>query len=303
MHWDDLRYVLAVGRTGSLGAAARALGVAHSTVYRRINQFEDQHKVHCFTKVADGFELTDAGTQLMRLAEEVEERMLDAERCLAGQDDSVQGDIVIAAPEAVGLMLCPHLVHLQARYPDLTTHWRLSAAQLSLQRGEADIALRVAKSPAPSLVGRKLADLAFAIYGSKSYLDKHPWQGIEAASWVTFDEVLMPSPQFKWEQRHVPPARVAMRVDRRVMLDDAVRAGLGVGILPCGDAARYPNVVRLTPPIEELSLPLWILTHEKLRTAPGVRAVMDFCAEYIISVAPLLEGALPEGDNLDISAT
>ena len=291
MHWDDLRYVLAVGRSGSLGAAARSLGVAHSTVYRRINQFEEQHRVRCFVKVADGFELSEAGKELLRLAEEVETRMVEAERCLTGQSESVSGDVVVAAPEAVGLMLCPHLLQFQARYPGLTTHWRLSAETLNVQRGEADVALRVTRSPAPSLVGRKLVDLAFAIYGAKSYVDRHPWQGAAHAHWIVFDELLMVSPQFKWEQRHVPPEQVAMKVDRRVMLDEAVRAGLGVGILPCGDAARYPNVVRLSDPIAELALPLWILTHEDLRNAAGVRAVMDFCAEIIDDGAALLEGA------------
>tara|TARA_R110002096_G_scaffold433887_3_gene653824 strand:- start:28398 stop:29294 length:897 start_codon:yes stop_codon:yes gene_type:complete len=290
MQWDDLRYVLAVGRAGGLGAAARSLGVAHSTVYRRINQFEEQHRVRCFIKVADGFELTEAGTQLLKLAEEVEGRMVEAERCLAGQSESVTGEVVIAAPEAVGLMLCPHLPQFQARYPGLTTHWRLSAEKLNVQRGEADVALRVTRSPPPSLVGRKLVELAFAIYSSKSYIEKHPWRGIENAKWVVFNDLLMASPQFKWEQRRLPPEHVVMKVDRRVMLDEAVRAGLGVGILPCGDAARYPNVVRLSDPIAELALPLWILTHEDLRNAAGVRAVMDFCGEKIAAAAELLEG-------------
>jgi DNA-binding transcriptional LysR family regulator len=291
MHWDDLRYVLAVGRAGSLGAAARTLGVAHSTVYRRINQFEEQHRVRCFIKVADGFELSEAGKQLLRLAEEVEERMVEAERCLTGQSESVSGEVVVAAPEAVGLMLCPHLPQFQARYPGLTTHWRLSADKLNVQRGEADVALRVTRAPAPSLVGRKLVDLAFAIYASKSYTEKHPWRSIESARWIVFDDLLMASPQFKWEQRHVPPEQISMKVDRRVMLDEAVRAGLGVGILPCGDAARYPNMVRLSDPLPELALPLWILTHEDLRNAAGVRAVMDFCGEQIDAAAALLEGS------------
>ncbi|MBL4635552.1 MAG: LysR family transcriptional regulator [Kofleriaceae bacterium] len=294
MHWDDLRYILAVAQTGSLTAAGRQLGVAHSTVYRRIQQFEKQHKVRCFIKVAERSEVTEPGARLVHLATEMEERALQAERCLVSQDDTVRGDVIIAAPEAIGLLLCPQLPILQARYPKLTTHWRLSAEIVNVQRREADIALRVTAKPPPSLVGRKLVDIAFAIYGSQNYLREHPWTGIEDARWIVFDELLASSPQYKWEERNIPSEQIAMKVDRRVMFDKAVCAGLGVGVLPCADAASYSNIVRLSPVLPDVMLPLWILTHEGLREAPRVRAVMDFCVETICSQAPLLEGNLPE---------
>ena len=36
--WDDVRYLLAVGREGSVRAAANRLGVNHATVLRRVAQ-------------------------------------------------------------------------------------------------------------------------------------------------------------------------------------------------------------------------------------------------------------------------
>ena len=39
--WPDLRVFLDLGRHGSLSAAARALGVNHATIARRLHSLED----------------------------------------------------------------------------------------------------------------------------------------------------------------------------------------------------------------------------------------------------------------------
>lgn len=289
MDWDNLRYLLAVARAGSVAEAAKQLGVSHSTVYRRVNAFEQDHQVEVFERLPDGYRLTEAGEALVARAAHIAEAVDDVARSLEQRSDEVTGAVIVAAPEAVGLAICPQLGRLIDRFPGLVMSWRLDSSAVNIHRREADVAIRVTREPPETLVGRRLADVGFAIYGARQLLDRRPWTGIEAARWVVFDGPLAASPQGRWEAERLPPPAVALRVDRRVMLDEAVRAGIGVGILPraVGDAA--PQLIKLDD-VAALTLPLWVLTHPDLRDVPRVRAVLDFIFEVLGGERDRLEG-------------
>jgi len=289
MDWDALRYLLAVARAGSVADAAKQLGVSHSTVYRRLNNFEQDFGLEVFERLPDGYRLTERGEALVAKAARVSEAVDDVARSLQ-PSDAVTGEVIVAAPEAVGLAICPQLGRLIDRYPNLTMSWRLDSTAVNIHRREADVAIRVTGKPPETLVGRRLADVAFAIYGARQHLERHPWSGIADARWVVFGGPLAQSPQAKWEAANVAEGNVALRVDRRVMLDEAVLAGVGVGILPraVGDSAT--QLEKLGDDLDELTLPLWVLTHPDLRSVPRVRAVIDFAVEVLGAERELLEG-------------
>jgi molybdate transport repressor ModE-like protein len=277
--WDNLRYLLAVARAGSVAEAAKQLGVSHSTVYRRVNAFEQDHGVELFERLPDGYRLTEAGEALVAKAAKIADAVDDVARSLETTDE-IAGQVIIAAPEAVGLAIAPRLGGLIERYPSLTMSWRLDSSAVNLHRREADIAIRVTREPPETLVGRRLADVEFAIYGARQYLDRRAWSDAGNARWVVFDGPLAQSPQGRWESEHVGEACVALRVDRRVMLDEAVRAGIGVGILPRAVGDTAPRL-ELLDAVGELTSPLWVLTHPDLRAVPRVRAVLDFIFEAL----------------------
>lgn len=283
MDWDSLRFVLAVARAGSLSEAAKQLGVSHSTVYRRINAFEDEHKITAFERLPDGYRLTEAGRSITRLAERVEESVNDVARQLtrSPKNDEVSGAVRVAAPEAVALAIGPQLAPLLDRHPALALDWVLGAAPVDLNRREADIAIRVAASPPDNLVGRRLADVAFAVYGASHAVERHGWSYPDRARWVVFDDSQASSPQGRWERANISADSIAIRVNRRVMLDLAVTSGLGLGVLPRGVGDASTQLVRLTDTLAELTLPLWVLTHPDLREVVSIRAVMDFCGEVL----------------------
>ncbi len=291
MNWDDLRFVLAVARAASLSGAARELGVSHSTVYRRLKAFEEGHDILCFERLADGMRITAEGEALIGPITDVERGVLEVERGLSSQQHEVAGTVTLAAPEALALTLCAQLGPLLSRYPKLQVHWKIGVEEAVLQKGEADVALRVMAAPAPSLVGRKVWDLGFGIYATHAHLDAHPWGGVAAARWVTFDDVAARTPQGKWEAANVPAAQVVMRVNRRALLDAAIVAGHGVGITACGLGDQAAHLVRVGDPIPELTVPLWVLTHASLQDVPRVRALMDMCVELLVGSRALLEGS------------
>ncbi len=271
MDWDDLRYVLAIARSGTLGDAAKALGVAHSTVYRRLAAFEETHGVRLFDRATSGYALTDAGRELVAVAERVEAQIVEAERRLVGSGADLAGEVSVAAPEALGESICALLPALAASHPQIVIRLTVSADVVDLARREADVAIRAMQKPPESLFGRKLTDVTFAVYGRRDLVEHE-----EDAAWVVFDESFAHTPQAKWEAAHVAAARVRARLGTRSLFVAAVRAGLGVGILPCGIGDQEASLRRIGAPIPELVAPLWILTHADLKDVPRVRVVMDF---------------------------
>lgn len=289
MNWDDLRVLLAVARAGSIPAAAKALGVSHSTVYRKVKGFEDEQRLNLFERHADGFRLADDASRFVELAEKVESAVGDLERDLRRYGDDVAGTVSIAAPEAAAITICAQLGPILERFGRLKLNWQLDADASSLIQRECDIAIVAAAAPPPTLVGRRLADIAFAVYGSQSWLDREGIENAKQARWIVFDDSLRDSPVVQWENANVPEASIAMRVNRRVMLDEAVLAGLGVGVMPRLTGDANPSL-RCLGAID-VRLPLWVLTHPDLREAASVRTVFDAIGVLLGTERSRIEGS------------
>lgn len=283
--WDDLRFALALARAGNLAKAARSLGVAHTTVARRITAFEESLGTPLFDRVGGDCVPTPAGKDLVETAQEIETKVTAFERRLSSRDAELAGDVTIATTEPLAAKLTEHVLAFGRLHPKIKVRIHATNASVDLGKGEAHIALRVTGSPPESLVGRKLANVAFAVYGTKD-------ASLEESRWIVFDESLAATPQGKWEAANVAPDRVAVRTNSRIVFMEAVTAGAGVGVLPCGVAAQLPNVAKLGENIPALAMPLWVLTHDDLKDTPRVRAVFDFLVSVFEREKPLLEGLL-----------
>lgn len=283
MDWDDLRFALALARAGNLAKAARSLGVAHTTVARRITAFEEALGAPLFDRVGGDCTPTPVGKDLVETATEVEARVNAFERRLSSRDAELEGDVTVATTEPLAAKLTEHVLAFGRLHKSIRVRIHATNAAVDLSKREADIALRVTASPPESLVGRKLANIAFAVYGTSASTR-------EESPWVVFDSSLTSTPQGKWETENVPAERVALRTNSRIVFVEAVTAGAGIGVLPCGVAAQIPNLVQLGDIIPALGLPLWILTHEDLKDTPRVRVLMDFLVGVFEREKPLLEG-------------
>ena len=294
MDWDDIRYALAVARAGNVARAARGLGVAHTTVARRIAAFEAQLGVPLFDRVAGDCTLTVAGRDLLEVGTEIESRANAFERRLSSRDAGVEGDVTIATVEPLASKLTEHVLAFARLHPKIRVRVHATNANVDLAKREADIALRISSAPDETLVGRRLASIAFAVYGSAS-APQAADADLKKRDWICFDATSAQTPQGRWESANVDPERVVLRTNSRVVFFEAVAAGAGVGILPCGVAAQIPNLVALTPPLEALTLPLWLLTHADLQHTPRVRALLDFLGDVFDREKALIEGASVSG--------
>ncbi|MEM7041217.1 MAG: LysR family transcriptional regulator [Pseudomonadota bacterium] len=295
VNWDDLRFVLAVADHGSVASAARRLGVNHTTVLRRLHAFEEAKQIRLFERLATGYVLTAEGEQLIAAARSIDDTVAALERRIAGRELKLEGVIRVTTTDTFMIsVLPPHLASFRQEHPRIAIELALTNSRLNLTKRDADVAIRPARElPAP-LIGKRVADVGFAVYGAKTYLENHPSDPTAADhAWLGGDEMLANAPVAAWMHQHVRPAQIAFRADSFVALKQAAAAGLGLAALPCclGDADLA--LVRLEAPIADLNIGLWVMTHQDLAASARIRAFIDHMEAVLAGDRAILAGAGP----------
>jgi DNA-binding transcriptional LysR family regulator len=286
VEWDAVRVVLAVARTGSFSGAARLLGVDQTTVSRRIASLERALEVRLFDRRATGYVVTAAANDVLEHAFRMEEEAQALERRLVGRDRRLAGRLRVTVSDAVATyLLLPRLDAFRRHYPDIDLELIVGDDALDLGDRAADVAIRLTAHASETLVGRKVATVRYAIYAAKRYVAAHPdlsAASVDAVTWVRGDERPL------WLARNFPRARIALRVGSPMSLVAAIRAGLGLGLLPCFMGAQEPVLVRLPAAFETTGWGLWVLSHPDLRTTARVKALRDFVVKALRAQAGLL---------------
>ncbi|AKU23597.1 LysR family transcriptional regulator [Massilia sp. NR 4-1] len=282
LDWEDLRCFAAVSRGGSISAAARELGVNHSTVLRRLDGLEQSLGVRLFERFQSGYVLTSAGELLHDHAGEVEERIETAQRALGGLDAELSGTVRLTTTDTLAHgLLMPILQRFRQRHPAVQLQLVLNNSFLNLTRREADIAVRPSNTPPDTLVGRKAGMVASAFYASRAYLKELEKQGVArddwaAQRWVAPDESLSHLGMAKWIAAHVPPQNITLRADSLLAMRDAALAGMGVAPLLCMLAEGERKLVRLAAPEARFNTQLWVLSHRDLKRVARIKALTQF---------------------------
>ncbi|NQU62054.1 MAG: LysR family transcriptional regulator [Rhodospirillales bacterium] len=291
MNWEDLRYFLAVARAGSLSGAARSLGVNHSTVFRRIQGFEDKLGVRLFDRLASGYALTVEGNDLAAAAERIDTEIDASMRRLTGRDLSLSGTLRITTTETLmHWMLAPHIAAFKAEYPGIDLELALATDFFNLTKRQADIAIRPTLEPPENLIGRKISGIAFAPYAATAYLGIQGKKKLDALTWVAFDDNLSHLAAAQWMRDALAGVSIGLRVNTLSAMFAAAKAGMGAAVLPCFMGDQEKGLKRLRPPAPEMASALWLLTHEDLRLTARVRAFMDFMGRALKGERKVLEG-------------
>lgn len=290
--WDDLLTVLAIGRSGSLAGAARELRVNHSTMFRRIAAIEEKIGVRLFERSRGGYAPTAAGEAVVRLALRIDEDVVDLERQLAGEDLRPSGTLRVTTTETLLPWVVPICAEFERGFPEIVIELASGSSLLNLSRRDADVAIRPSAAPPENLFGRRIATIAFAVYGGPDYL-----AGIDAAKpwaehdWVGLDDSLSHLRAYGWIAENVPRHRVRLSASSLAGVLHAVEAGIGLGLLPCYMAAGRDRLARVSANVPEPETDLWLLVHKDLRRVARVRAFTDFAYERLTALRPLLEAA------------
>lgn len=278
--WDDLKHLLAVARTGTTLGAARELGTSQPTVVRRIAALEAATGVTLFNRGHNGYALTAAGREILPLAERVNSDVLALADALAPWRSSVPGVIRLTVPELLDDFIFPVLCLFQREFPEIQVRVLLADRRLDLVRGEADVALRAGDPPgAESLYVRRMPDGAWTAYASREYaaragLPRTPAELNSHALIAGEDSVDQLIPM-KWLAGVAPDATIVWRCNSLANVQSAIRAGLGVSMLPCSAGGSDPELVACFAPPAEVARPLWLITRRELRRLPHVQALLD----------------------------
>lgn len=278
--WDDLRFVLAIGRSGNLAAAAMALSVNHSTMFRRLNALEAAIGAKLFERLASGYRPTEAGQRLIEAAERMEAEALALDRDLTGRDTRLSGQLRVTCSETLGLKgLIPLIRAFRDKHPGIVVELSVDNRQVDMARREADVAIRATRPAEGDLFGRKIADVYWGFFAARDYLKRRgtpkrlsDFGGHDLIGWTDT------APQTKagaWLSRHVPHATIGFRASGFVSQYVAARAGLGIALLPVYLAADDKDIVPVLGRLSDLATEMWIVTHRSLKDTARVRSFMD----------------------------
>jgi molybdate transport repressor ModE-like protein len=286
--WDDMKALLAVARSGSTAGAARALKVNHTTVARRIEALERDFGVRLVERTQTGATLTDAGLCLVADGEIMERAALGMGQKIAAHRRGVSGTLRVTLSEMLAAtVITPLLPEFRQAYPDVTLEMVISDQRLDLEAGEADIAFRISRGPLPdsNLVARKVNTTEWTLYCSRDYASRmgRPATPADLKSHLivggTHEPQTIPGLQLILDQ--APKVTVTLRSTSLGNQFDSVRAGLGIGTMPCVRADAEPDLVQVFPPDPSSVTHTWIVTRPELKDAPRVRAFIDFFTKRV----------------------
>jgi DNA-binding transcriptional LysR family regulator len=284
--WDDFRVIRAVAEARGLGGAAARLGLNHSTVFRRLGAIEAALGVALFERRRDGYVPTPAGEEMAALAERMDGDITAFARKVAGQQPAPAGDLRVTTNDSLLLhLLTPMFARFRAACPQIRLDIVLANQPLNLSKRDADVAIRATDRPPDTLVGRRIARIAWALYGRRG-----DGTAIAGRPWVAPGDDLGVLAVAAAVRAVAPPEGIGYRVNTVVGMAAAVAAGIGIGHLPCFVADRDPWLVRLAPPDPALSAELWLLTHADMRHSARVRAFLDHMAGEIGRHRAAIEG-------------
>lgn len=277
--WDDLRHFAAFVHARSLSGAAAKLRVDHATVGRRLAALEATLGVKLVDRRARIPALTADGERIAALVLRMEDAAHGVSRAARGLAPTLGGEVSISAPPSIANgLIAPKLPVLRARHPAIRIRLLGEKRIASLARGEADVSLRLMRPTEAGAVGRKLGGFAFALYAARDYAPAR--RG--AVDLIAFDDEGAKLPQQRalvaFAKRAKQARTFVLRTNDLESQIAAVRAGVGVGALPDFIAARHPELVRVRG-AATVARELWLVVHDDLRSAPSVRAVIDFLVE------------------------
>jgi DNA-binding transcriptional LysR family regulator len=277
--WEDLRHFVVLAREGTLSAAARLLRVDHATVARRVAALEAEAGLKLIDRRARSYQLTEDGKRIAATAMPMEEAAFAVGRAVQAAKPGLCGEVSISSPPSLAnALIAPQLFRLRHRHPGIRIKLIGEKRSASLNRREADVALRLSRPQQPGLIARKIGSFGFGLYGASSYLKETPRP---AFAFIAYDDSMDDAPQQKWLQTMAAGHEIVLRTNDLENQAAAARTGVGLAVLPNFLGDPDPGLKRYDATPVPPNRDVWLLVHRDLRQAPLVRAVMEFLTDCV----------------------
>ncbi|THD72121.1 LysR family transcriptional regulator [Thalassobius vesicularis] len=282
--WDEIRTAYQVARMGTVSGAAEVLGVHHATVIRHIDALEGRLGVKLFQRHARGYTPTEAGHDLLRVAQGADDQFAQLAGRIKGRGQDVSGELVITSLSGLAPLLTPVLSAFRQEYPEVVLRYLTGDRLFRLEYGEAHVAVRAGSVPQdPDNVVQPMLRQRSGLFAAPSYVARmglpsgpedyrnHQFVGSDHDTRAPFN---------RWMWENVPSENIIFRSTDGRAVNLAVLEGIGIGFLPQWEACRYPDLVEVCPAHPDWEAPLWLVTHMALHRTTKVQAFLSFLKDH-----------------------
>ncbi|MEP4196571.1 MAG: LysR family transcriptional regulator [Aliishimia sp.] len=278
-NWDEIRTAFQVARLGTVSGAAEILGVHHATVIRHIDALEGRLGVKLFQRHARGYTSTEAGQDLLRVAQTTDDQFAQLVGRIKGRGADVSGELVITSIVGLSPLLAPSMRSFQDAYPEVIIRYLTGERVFRLEYGEAHVAIRAGGAPdQPDNVVQSFFQQRIGMYAAKSYVEAHGLPSGDADlkqhRFVLRDDAQSRAPFEQWLRERIPLEAIRFRSTDTLSLSSAIHAGAGIGFLPVLQGKAAPDLIEVMPSIDDWSVPLWLVTHVDLHRTLKVQAFL-----------------------------
>lgn len=276
--WSLIETFVRVAETGSLTAAAKALGSSQPTASRNVHALEDVVGAKLFVRHSRGLALSDRGAELFAAAKALDEGVKGLFRRATGAHETPKGSVRVTVNEPLGVHVLPRCFSaLRGEYPEISIELVIDNSVANLSRRDADIAVRMFRPQQLDLVAKKVGDVALGFFASRSYLKRHgaPSSVADIAGHTLIGSDRDPAWPGTIARLGLEPRQFAFRTDSILAQIEAMVRGVGIGGTHLRLAGRFPDLVRVLPHVPLDPLPVWVVMHQDLRGDPAVRVVFD----------------------------
>ncbi len=278
-NWDEIRTAFHVARMGTVSGAADVLGVHHATVIRHVDALETRLGVKLFQRHPRGYTATEAGRDLLQVAQTTDDQFSQLVSRLKGQGNGVEGELAVTTLDTLADLVMPLLIDFQAEHPAVMVRLLTGTRLFRLEYGEAHVAIRAGTVPdQPDNVVQPLMRLQVVLVGTRDYIARHGRPaGVEDLPnhrFVCSDDLESRAPFYRWLRETVPLDRISFRAFGERNQRDAVLAGAGLGFLPLHEAQARDDLEIFHGPLPEWEVPVWVVTHVDLHRTPKVQAFL-----------------------------
>ncbi|CAI1131564.1 LysR family transcriptional regulator [Serratia quinivorans] len=282
--WQDLKHFVVLARTGSLSAAARELGCDHATVGRRVAALEKALGLPLILRLPRSTPLTQDGKVIAGLATDIENQSHAIVRHARSIGETPQIQVRISAPPSIAArVIAPQIAQFHQTFPHITLILSGESAIAELDRGDAEVAVRMVRPQQPDLLVQRIGMMRYALYSTP----QHAALPEAARAFIGYDHHYQNQPHQQWLQQLLQGRPVVFQASDLFSLQEAARSGLGAVVLPTFVADGDPDMVTLPTAIAAPTRELWLVTYPDLARSTAVRAVMNFLAEIIGEKCPL----------------
>ncbi|MBE9635440.1 LysR family transcriptional regulator [Salipiger mangrovisoli] len=281
-NWDDLRFLVALSKTGTMTAAAKLLGTNTATVSRRIERLSETLGVPAFVKTSDGWRPSEAVRELINVAQNFDGQLKSTlNNHGVGLDVDTVSLSLGASPIIASLVLFPGL----GRQADMLPGVQLTVTERQQREGlgENDLVVQFGRPDQGRIVARKAGEMSFRPYRFRESDADGDWAGLNTS--LNRSRILRQAHALFGKEPKIT-------VDNFIGLHALMQSTRMAGPLPDLLARRTSELVPLRPEAAPETLECWLFYHESRRSDSGMRRAVDWiiqCFEQLENLSPQKE--------------